>query len=241
MRKKHPACNIVLFLCLLPGIYGCGSRFGIERIDTAVSSLSVDRQSDGRAVVRSLYSDITVRQIRNTEWNDLLHNDTFFNRKNRKESFRVPGLNFFLVTVKNTGGLPLVIESVSIVHTGKMHSSLQPAEIRRMFKSPVYDFFNFEKILAPRRLLSEDYSLKKLDFQSDAIDYKLDFIPPDDTLIQILAFEYPPVAVRRYSIEFNLSLNGAARKISFEIDRREFRTEGAHFAEEPDSSEELIR
>jgi hypothetical protein len=241
MRKKRlPAISILWFSCAV-SLSACHHGSALERRDSPERNAIIDVYSDGRAMLRSLYCEISVRQIGEAEWESLLKNSMFINAAHHESAYRVPRLNFFVITVKNTGELPLVMEEISLSFGSEKQALLTPAAIRKGFASPMYGLFNFDEIMGSRRLLVEEYDIKKLDFAEDTVNYKLDFIAPDDTLIRIVAFGYPPVSVRKYRMDFSLKYQGALKRISFTMTRNEYRTRGQDFIERPDNIQELMQ
>jgi hypothetical protein len=241
MRKNHFAVMSILWLCCAISFPGCAPSPGIGRRDSPERNAILDVYSDGRAMIRSVYCEISARQIREAEWNSLLENRMFINAAHRGTAYRVPRLNFFVITVKNTGELPLVMDEIALSFGSEKQALLSPDAIRKGFTSPMYALFNFDEIMRPRRLLPEEYDFKKLDFAEDTVNYRLDFIAPDDTVIRIVAFYFPPVSVRKYQMDFSLKYQGALKRISFTMTRNEFRTGGQDFIEKPDNIQELMQ
>lgn len=197
--------NLIL-IALLLSVSGCGRKYGIERYDRPGETPSISTSKEGEALIRSLYCDISIRQIKDHHWEKILENEPFKNSRVRGSTFRVPKLLFFMVTIKNTWNYPVLLEKATINHGEKSEKKLTSIEISSQFKSPLYKIFNFEEILRPRRLLSEVKKIDKFNFADETIPYRIKFIPPGDSSLEIIAFEKPPARVREYMLNFHLKL-----------------------------------
>jgi hypothetical protein len=142
-----------------------------------------------------------------------------------------------MLTIKNTGELPLFFTGGNIVYEKTRHAAVKPNEFRQNFTSQMYASFDFAKLTSARRIIAFGYGF---DFLSNTINYKLDFILPDEIIVQIIAFELPPPTVINYRLEFTLKARNVPRTIGFDMTRFEYRTEGDDFIRKGDISEDFL-
>jgi hypothetical protein len=96
--------------------------------------------------------------------------------------------------------------------------------VRDRLKSSPYSGFNLDAILSFRRLISEPDLNEAIDYDRDTIDMKLDFIPPRDSVMTIIAFEKMPVASRKFKLRLVIAAMGNLKTIDFDFARDEYRT-----------------
>lgn len=195
---------------------------------------------EGRcAVLRTRICDVAVEQIDAPKWRRLLGYRMLAGRGSPTET-RIPKFAFFHLVVSNVGSLPLGIDSITL-HYGSVEKKPIPVEdaVKRS-RSPAYRAFDFKKILAAKRLMGDRYCLKKIDYERDVIEYRLDFINPGDRLIRIVAFEWVPVQFRELRVTVRVSpLGGAEKKvIDFNFRRFEYRTRGTYYRKPGEKSGE---
>jgi hypothetical protein len=237
MKRKKSTLIIllILFTCLI----SCSLRPGIDHFDRPGQSATVEIRNDGTAIIRSAYSEIALRQIRDEEWEELLKFPPFKNDKSDLSQYRVPRLKFFMVGLKNTSEQPLVLEKASLSYGDVSMDDMDEKQIKSSFKSAIYAFFNFSDILKPRRLVTDGETLGKIDLDRDTVRYEISFIPPSDRLLKIIAFPTIPVDIRSYRISFHLSYAGIKKITAFDMQRFEYRTRGTHFVEKKQDYEDL--
>ncbi|PKL36204.1 MAG: hypothetical protein CVV44_18480 [Spirochaetae bacterium HGW-Spirochaetae-1] len=231
--------TLAALILLLAHSFACSSRPGLEHFDRPEESGKVEVKNDGTAIIRSMHSEIAIRQIQDEEWENLLEFTPFINEKSGFAQYRVPRLKFFMASLKNTSEQPLVLENVSLSYGDVSMDNMDSKRIKDTFKSDIFKFFNFDEIFTPRRLVTEEENLEKINFDTDTIRYELSFIPPSDRLIRIIAFPTLPVTVRSYRINFHLSYTGIKKIIAFDMQRFEYRTRGKHFIEKKQEYEDL--
>ena len=224
---KHIGKFIIILCCL-----SCSHGL-IERTETAVSDIYVTAGYGGKAVIKNVYTEFSIRHIPEKEIKQILSNKSFA----PDSACRIPHLLFFIVTVKNTGELPLFFTGANILYEKTRRSAIEPEQFRQKFASPVYNSFNFDKLTAARRVISSDI---EADFPADTINYKLDFILPNETLIKVMAFDYPPPAVTGYRLEFAFKTRNLPRTIGLNMKRFEYRTKGDRFIRKPDIDEDFL-
>lgn len=229
--------GIIAILCFLAS---CGHN-KVERLEQPADDLQVDFARGSMAVLRNPYVILSIRHIHEREWDELLFKKvpSFATAKNA--NFRVPKLLFFMVTIKNISGSAVFLRGADIVYGNEKYPSLTYNDLQRRFTSPSYRIFNFKEITESRRLLMGDiYMNLNSVFLEDSINYKLDFILPNDTVVKIMPFEYPPPTLLSYKLEFSVDSGRANRKLSFNVNRKEYRTNGNDFKRTPDFDEDIL-
>ncbi|MDR3237803.1 MAG: hypothetical protein LBT84_04790 [Spirochaetia bacterium] len=221
-----------LYTLIFAGLLLSCSHGGVEYRETPLPGMRVDVVR-GTAVIRNVYAELSLRQIPPSELKKILKS-----LPAKKGSFRLPRLLFFMVSAKNTGDFPLFLTGGKAVYKNENHAAVKTDEFREKFTSPMYNAFDFDKLTSARRLLP--YGYNKPDFPEDSIDYRLDFILPGETVVTIMAFDYPPPEVRRYALEFTVKTRGMPGTFGFDIARFEYRTEGGDFIRKGDISEDFL-
>ena len=221
--------KFIIILCCFSCSHGL-----IEHAETVVPDIYVNTGYGGKAVIKNVYTELSIRHISEREIKQILSHKSF---ASNSASCRIPRLLFFMLTVKNTGELPLFLISGNALYRKIRHAAVEPEQFRQKFTSPVYDSFDFDKLTAARRVILSDY---EFNFLADTINYKLDFILPDETIVKVMAFDYPPPAVTDYRLEFVLKTRNMPRTIGFDMKRFEYRTKGNHFIRKPDKDEDFL-
>lgn len=193
---------------------GCSGTF--ERTEEIQEDLYTDILAGGKASVSAYGAEITLRHPVPAQAGKLFRGG------------RTP-LLFFITSVENTGNTAIPIPEVYIKYNGRVLPPLSAEEAAEKTGAGKDSI----PLLLPRRQLPSDLYFRTPEFPDDTINYKLDCILPGDTIVQIRAFEYPPVSVRTYRIEFQLTQNSRGNP-GFTVKRREFRTKGKDFLKPPD-------
>jgi hypothetical protein len=223
------AFKLIALLCCLSCSHGL-----IERTETAVPDIYVSAGYSGKTIIKNVYTELSVRPVSEKEIRQILSNKSFVS----DSAYRIPRLLFFMLTIKNTGELPLFFINGNLLYEKTPHPAVVAEQFRQKFTSPMYDSFDFEKLTAAHRIILPDYEFA---FTADTINYKLDFILPDETVARIIAFDYPPPAIIDYRLEFVLKTKNVPRTISFGIKRYEYRTVGGHFIRKSDEYEDFLQ
>jgi len=222
----------ILKLIVILYCFSCSHGL-IERTETAAPDIYISAGYGGKAVIKNVYTEFSIWHISEKEIKQILSNKSFAS----DSAYRIPRLLFFMLTIKNTGDLPLFFVGGNILYKKISHAAIEPEQFRQKFTSSMYNSFSFEKLTTARRIILPDY---EFDFLADTINYKLDFILPDETLVKVIAFDYPPPAVTNYRLEFVLKTRNVPRTIGFDMKRFEYRTRGKNFIRESDIYEDFL-
>ena len=220
--------KIIVILCCLSCSHGL-----IERTESSGADIYISTRRAGKATIRNIYTELSVRPIPEKEIKQILSNKYFA----PDSAYRIPRLLFFMLTIKNTGDFPLFFTGGSILYKKIPHAAIEPEQFRQKFTSPMYNSFSFDKLTAARRIILSDY---EFGFLTDTVNYKLDFILPDETIVKVVAFDYPPPAVTDYRLEFVLRTRNIPRTVGFNMKRIEYRTKGKHFIRKVDIYEDFL-
>lgn len=204
-------------------LFSCHPGNGLIQETLPAESAMVDITGAKTGRVRSIYCDITVEPISASDWERLAGASVYRRTGRPPLSRRTPPLAAFLVIVKNTVNAPIRLERVQVIHDGGAMEALTAERAGERLRSPAYSWLDFRKLLSPRRLTAEPEPLKKLDFDTDTIATGLDFIPPQDHVLTIVAFDWIPVEIRKYRVDFTVSAMGGMRNLAVEFARKEYR------------------
>ncbi len=228
---------MILFMCLqiCPS---CRPGNGLVQETVPAESAMVDLLHARTGRIRSIYCDILVEPVDGDRWGQLMRTRVY-RKPGRPPLFRrPPPVTAFLVVLKNTVNAPLRLENVQVISDGMSMDALTADRISARFKSPSYAWCDFGRMLTFRRLVEEPRSMKRIDFDRDTIDMKLDFVPPRDSVIRVIAFERMPVEIRRFKLRFSVAAMGSVREIAVEFTRNEYRDNKKKKQEEiPDDDE----
>lgn len=194
----------------------CGDR--IIRQEIPEESVRVDVFGRNRAVSKNILGEVSIRHMDKSEIKRLAGTN------------KLRRLLFFQVLIKNTGSFPLFLTEISANYgsgsvSPPVTENIQPKKLRQLMK--------------PQRIIRPEFYFGNF-FPEDVIQYKLDFIAPEDTVAFIIALEYPPPSVRKYGLLFRLSAGGRNGAIAFTLNRAEFRTKGRDFVPRPDITEDFF-
>ncbi len=219
--KHAPA--IAATVVITAALLSCQPRNGLIQETLPAESAIVDIMGTKTARVRSIYCDIMVEPLDTAGW-DRIAKASVYRKKGRRHVFRRrPPLTAFFVILKNTVNAPIRLEKAQILIDGGRMEALTAEHISARFRSPAYSWCDFGRMLSLRRLVVEPESLKRIDFDRDTIAARLDFIPPQDHIITIIAFDRMPVEIRKYKLGFTIAAMGTVREIAVEFNRNEYR------------------
>ena len=201
--------------CLQPGILH--DFRPAERAD-------VETTKYGSALIRSIYCDIMVESVDEALWRGLRSSHAYGKTPQQGILQRIPPITAFQVVLKNTVNAPIQLKKAQLCLGADAVDAMTITGIGARLKSPSYSGFNFGAMLSFRRLISEWDSMKNIDYDRDAIDMKLSFVPPRDAVLTIIAFERIPVEARSFKLRFMIAAMGNIKTIDFDFTRREYRT-----------------
>lgn len=176
------------------------------------------------ALIRNIYCDIRVDPVDSALWRRLLSSSAYAGAALPGARQRIPPVTAFLVTVKSTVRSPLRMENTLIRHGATEAGAITAEEMKARFSSASYSRLRFDNMSAFRRILNENDPPDTLDYDRDTISLRLDFIPPNDSVLKIIVFERIPAEVRKFKLRFIINAMGINKTIDFDFIRREYRT-----------------
>jgi hypothetical protein len=228
-RAGITACVLMTLTVLTTG---CSQRPGIVHKINPEPAGHVEIVKDHCARIRTRMADVTVEPVNNSTWKILLKQNRFIT-KDASSEYRYPGLHFFKLIITNNTGKPVTLKGIQVNTAGKTFNSLQTSEVMKQCDSKAYSIFNFQSLLSPYRLLTDKICLKNIDTSHDILYTKIDFIPPGDTIMQIVAFQWIPVQYRNFTLSIDIRRDDEKKVVDFKMKRIEYRTRGSHFREKP--------
>jgi hypothetical protein len=220
---------------------GCARTLGIQRGLEPEQRLVLEVKKGGCALIRTRLCDVAAEPIDYLKWRKLLDQSVFTGGRRVQADARIPKFLFFHLVVSNVGPVPLVIDSVTLHYGTVEKSPISLDEALKRSKSPAYRAFHFKNILTDKRLMGDEYCLKKINYERDVIDYRLGFVNPGDRVIRIAAFEWVPVQYRDLRLAVHISPLGEGdekKVIDFNFKRFEYRTRGRYYRRPAEKSEE---
>ncbi len=218
MRVTAETAMIMVMLALL----SCQPRNGLLQETLPSESAVVEILGIKIARVRSISCDIMVEPVNAEGWDRLAKASVYRRAGPGPVVRRIPPVAAFLVILKNTVNAPIRLAKTRIICSGTTMELLTAETIITRFRSPSYSWLDFGRLLSFRRLVAEPESLAKIDFDRDTIETRLDFIPPQDTVIIVTAFDRIPVEFRKFKLLFTIAAMGATRDIAVEFNRNEY-------------------
>ena len=216
-------------LCIV--IASCSHNYGLNRFSQAVERYDVEVNEKGFALIRSLFCDVYIEQVRYDRWEKLLKIPVFTVPESDTKNYRIPQLLFFHVIVKNTSDEPISIEDAKIKYNNQLLAMMSAEDIKKKYKSPLYSYIDFKRLLSPYRLLGDNYSIEEINYEKDIVESRLTFVPPSDKIIKIFVFDWVPVEIRDFKLIFIVDQSGKKGAVEFDVKKYEYRTEGKHFRE----------
>lgn len=178
---------------------------------------------NGAALVRSIYCDITAAPVDGDMWARLRSSGSFAWKPPPCAGRRVPPVTAFLVVVKSTINAPLTLKGARLICGGSDRGTLTAERLARMLRSPAYAGIDVRGLLSPRRIIREVGEAGSIDLDHDIIELKLDFVPPRDAVMQVIAFDKIPAEARAITLRLTIGALGTERTLDIEFTRREYR------------------
>jgi hypothetical protein len=217
-----PAISVLMFLMLV----NCLSclRTGILHDIRPAERADVETTKYGTALIRSIYCDISVEPVDEALWLSIRSSDAYGRTPQQGILLRNPPLVAFQIIMKNTLNAPIQLKKARICFGSVAVDAMNVAGIAERLNSPSYSGFNFSEMLSLRRLISEWDYMKNIVYDRDTIGLKLNYVPPRDTVLTMIAFERIPVEVRKFKLQIMIAAMGNIKTVDFDFNRHEYRT-----------------
>jgi len=220
---------LIMFVLLT---WGCSQKPGILHSINPEPAPHVEIVKDQCARIRTRMADVTVEPAGISHWKIFLKHKRF-TRKEAHPEYRYPKLFFFKLVITNNTKKPVTLNNVTITTAHNTLGSLKIKEVKEKCKSPAYSVYNFDALLSPYRLLTDVVCLGKINISRDLIPTKFEFIPPGDTIMQMIAFPWIPVENRTFTLSVTMKSGDEKKVVDFKMRRIEYRTRGSHFRKKP--------
>ncbi len=211
---RYTAFIYLLFLSLLLSCSsaGKGGYRASERGD-------VDIVGNRAGLIRTVYCDIYVENLNSKLRQKIYDADVY-----RGSGSGMPLEPCFHFIVSNTWNRPLVIEKIVLRYDNEDHEP----ELYDYIKDPDYAekrfAVNINKMMQNRRLLSEDELIDEIDYDTETVEYRSDFIAPGD---KVLFYRFFPVIPHRKGVKIYITIKYFNMKkiIDFDITRFDYTDE----------------
>lgn len=201
-----------MLVCCSPGVKG-------ERIYRAEERGDVDIVGNRAGLIRTVYCDIYIENLSR----DL--RQKVYNTGSYSGSGRVMPLEpCFQFIISNTWSRPLKIEKIVLRYDNEDHEP----EFYDYIKDPGYVerryAVNPDSMMRYRRLLSDDELIDGIDYDTETVEYRSDFIAPGD---KILFFRFFPVVPHKKGVKVFITIKYFDMKkiIDFDITRFDYTNE----------------
>ncbi len=206
---------LVIFSLLIVQFINCSGSDGVmfyraaERADVEIVQ--------GRAgLIRTLYCDIYIEHVDNENWSLIKKFNEF---KGGGRGIPVdPCFHFIIV---NTWNKPFEVDKIEAFHKSELIKAEDYSFIKdKDYMEKRYSISLFS-LMKKRRLLSEKDVLRDIDFENDAVEYKLGFIAPGDRVSLFSFFPMIP-AGKSSKIRVTIKYHDMKKVIDFDIGRFEY-------------------
>lgn len=232
--KIHKTC----IACLKPSYAGmflpvlllftCQSS-GLLYVTSAEDQADIEITENGSPLIRSVLCDITAEPVDRAMWQKILKSSAYAARYSSSVPQRIPPLLFFHIIIKSTTTLPFKFERAVLRYGKTAMPQLTAGDIKSRLASPAYFSINVPALLTSRRLLAEHDTALKIDYDKETIAVYYDFIPPQDTMIFLIAFDRIQTKVRSYKLMLEMTSSQGKKIIEFHFNRHDYRTSGKIF------------
>lgn len=214
--------KLVLFLIPAAAFFSsCISpRVGIDRTVVPAERYDIEKQEDGTSVMHSFSVDASIKAVTPEDWAVISSSQAY--QPDRGSLAGPPSCFLFYYVIKNRSKMTLRDISFEIQWNGKSVPALSQEEFRKRFFGNTGGFFSPD-IFRFRRLLSNTFVLKDIDFERDSIGYPFEFILPDDTVAGLAAFNELPPEARDFQVRLLFSDGGVKKSVAFDMRRTENR------------------
>jgi len=182
----------------------------------AAERADVDIVNGRVGLIRTLYCDIYIEYVDSESWKYLKKFDVFAGGGHGNPVD--PCFHFIIV---NTWNKPFIIDNIGLLFNGEAI----PSENFSFIKDQNYtrDRFslNILSLLKQRRILSDVDNIRDIDYESDSIEYRLNFIAPGDRISFFRFFQRIPSA-KSFKIRLAIKYFDVKKVIDFDIEHFEY-------------------
>ncbi|HRX46213.1 MAG TPA: hypothetical protein P5120_01740 [Spirochaetota bacterium] len=208
---------VIIYLCIISLLLSCSSpgKWGYRAAERA----DVDIVGNRAGLIRTVYCDIYIEEPGIEQHRKIYESDVY-----RGSGSGMPLEPCFQFIVSNTWNRPLIIEKITIRYDNEDHGP----EFYDYIKDPDYTekrfAVNLNKMMQYRRLLTEDELIDEIDYDTETVEYRSDFIAPGD---KVLLYRFFPVIPHNKGVKIYISIKYFNMKkiIDFDITRFDYTDE----------------
>jgi len=209
----------IIMLTLSPLVFSCSSDSKGVWIYRAMERGDVDIVGGRAGLIRTVYCDIYIENLSREQRSSVYDSDVY---RGRGKGFPLEPCFQFIVS--NTWSRPLKIDKISIRYdsvdrTPEFYSYIKDRDYPE--KRFAVDLNSMQKY---RRLLTDDELIDEIDYDSETVEYRSDFIAPGD---KILFYRFFPVVPHSKGVRVYITIKYFEMKkiIDFDITRFEYMNE----------------
>lgn len=176
--------------------------------------MQVYRGSTG--IIRTQFCNVSLVNIDSDLWKYLSKTDTF-----RGKGSGFPSSQCFCIMVVNTWDRPLQVSRIEVLSGGELvrpetYSFKQGSDYLKNRYA-----VNLEELWKMRRMLTDNIILQEIDFDSETLEYKMDYIVPGDFIVFFRTFDWirPDVPAK---LRIGIKYNEMEKVIDFDLARFEY-------------------
>lgn len=210
---------LFLYILFLSFFISCSSEGKVKGIYRAAERSDVDIVGNRAGLIRTVYCDIYIENLSMDLRQKIFDSDVY-----RGRGRGLPLEPCFQFIILNTWNRPLKIENILLRYDNEDHEP----ELFDYIKDPGYSekrfAVNLNNMMQARRLLSDDELIDEIDYDTETVEYRSDFIAPGD---KVLFYRFFPVVPHRKGVKMNVTIKYFDTKkiIDFDITRFEYTDE----------------
>ncbi len=209
--------NLLLCIVVISLSLSCSSaaKWGYKTSERG----DVDIVGNRAGLIRTVYCDIYIENLSRDLYQRVYDSDVY-----RGAGKGMPLEPCFQLIISNTWNRPLKIEKIMLRYDEEEHEP----ELYDYIKDSGYKekrfAVNLDKMMQGRRLLSEDELIDEIDYDSETVEYRSDFIAPGD---RVLFYRFFPVVPHRKGVKMYITIKYFDMKkiIDFDIIRFDYTDE----------------
>lgn len=226
MENSIKITSVLGFILL---VLSCSHNPGIERHLVPEKSLFKTPYDKEQPTTVSRFGEIYVEHLSDLKLKKIFKSSPFAKPEESTRKLRIPPFTFFQVTIQNRSRSPVYFEEPALNCTGKVYQPFSLNEFKSKTVSPVYRSIDHEAFLSKRILTTDRKKTVDINYSEDTEIIDDAFIPPGDTVIIHLIFDWIPAEYRSLNLTFKLNDSKIAENIEITFTRTEYRTDGEHF------------
>jgi len=212
----------VFFLLAACVCAGCSGYTPIVRDTVPEQRPEVDISLTRSALIRTADCDISVMQISREEWDNIASNRMYL-LEVRNDAPRMLPYEMYQVVITNSSERNLSGIEFSARYGEYTVAGEPAASVIKKCSSPVYKNISFEKLLKPRRIVSNEYLSEKDTYDGDSLEYPFPFVLPLDTVRYYALLPQIPADVRNFTVIVTYTVDNTKKNVDFKFKRLEHR------------------